>query len=148
MVRNGKIALLPTAVRELLNYRLEENHPGNEILTWLNALPETKEIVKNHFDGKPVSKQNLSEWRQGGFEEWQMRYLLTGNLRDAAFDAAVLDGAAPLMAEKAAKFIGARLLLTSRKLNGQDDDDATVTRIERQIKLLQSLDRIRRTEQR
>ncbi len=44
-----------------------------ELLDWLNALPEVHQVLKVHFDGMPASKQNLSEWRQGGFQEWLLR---------------------------------------------------------------------------
>src|ERR1044071_745997 len=33
-------------------------------------LPEVKQSLDDHFAGRPVSKQNLSEWRSGGFSEW------------------------------------------------------------------------------
>ena len=71
--RNGKIARLPYEIREQLNQRLERSQPSPKVLEWLNALPEVQEVLKEDFDGEPVSRQNLSQWRQGGFEEWQAR---------------------------------------------------------------------------
>lgn len=71
MSRIGKIARLPKTVREQLNVRLEDNEPGEQILEWLNGLPQTQKVLKSLFDGVPVSKQNLSDWRTGGFREWQ-----------------------------------------------------------------------------
>jgi hypothetical protein len=71
--RNGKIARLPREIREELNQRLERSEPGSQLLAWLNALEEVREVLKDEFDGVPISKQNLSEWRQGGFEEWLAR---------------------------------------------------------------------------
>jgi hypothetical protein len=70
MARTGKIARLPLATREELNERLRDNHSGTEILTWVNALPITQEILKKQFGGEPISDANLSVWRQGGFAEW------------------------------------------------------------------------------
>ena len=67
--RNGKIARLPRLVREKLNERLERSEPGPQLLDWLNALPEVREILRRDFAGVPVSKQNLSQWRRGGFQE-------------------------------------------------------------------------------
>ena len=40
------------------------------VLDWLNGLPEVREIIEEDFGGVPVSKQNLSEWRAGGYREW------------------------------------------------------------------------------
>jgi hypothetical protein len=71
--RNGKIARLPRALREQLNQRLDDDQDGPEILDWLNALPETQALLREHFQGISVSKQNLSEWRLGGFAEWLLR---------------------------------------------------------------------------
>ena len=42
-----------------------------ELVTWLNAQPAAQRVLRREFAGTPVSKQNLSEWRQGGFAEWQ-----------------------------------------------------------------------------
>ena len=66
--RTGKIARLPREVREELNLRLERPEPGPQILAWLN--------------GEPVTKQNLSHWRQGGFRNWLTREDLRLGLED------------------------------------------------------------------
>lgn len=66
----GKIAQLPAKVREALNRRLHDGQPASVILPWLNALPEVIEILKDRFDAEPVSEQNLSLWRNGGFAKW------------------------------------------------------------------------------
>jgi hypothetical protein len=50
--------------------RLDDGQEADEILPWLNALPEVQEAIAKHFDGVPISPQNLSAWRQGGFQEW------------------------------------------------------------------------------
>ena len=68
--RNGKIAHLPRSIRDELNQRLERSQPASQILPWLNGLEEVQEIIKEEFDGVPISEQNLSQWRQGGFQEW------------------------------------------------------------------------------
>jgi hypothetical protein len=70
MNRNGKIARLPDDIRQELNDRLSNGEEGPQLLAWLNALPETRELLDEDFNGVPISKQNLSEWRQGGYREW------------------------------------------------------------------------------
>ena len=62
--RTGKIARLPCPVREELNKRLESAEPGGEVLAWLNGLPEVRAILGTEFGGSPITKQNLSHWRQ------------------------------------------------------------------------------------
>lgn len=70
MARTGKIARLPLTIREDINERLRDNHSGTDILSWVNALPITQEILKKQFSAEPISDANLSVWRQGGFAEW------------------------------------------------------------------------------
>jgi hypothetical protein len=72
-MRNGKIATLPDDIQEELNQRMENGEESPALLQWLNPLPEVQQTLKETFQGVPISKQNLSEWRQGGFAEWQMR---------------------------------------------------------------------------
>jgi len=71
MTRNGKIARLPREIREQLNRRLEDGEPGPQVLSWLNEHPNVRRILERDFGGRPVNEQNLSEWRQGGFRDWQ-----------------------------------------------------------------------------
>lgn len=67
--RMGKIARLPLQLREDLCARLLANQPGRIILPWLNELPEAKEVLLD-FGGEPITDQNLSNWRKGGFQDW------------------------------------------------------------------------------
>src|SRR6266404_7582993 len=70
----GKIARLPHNLREQLNLKLHDGLPAKSILPWLNSLPEVKAILAADFDHRPISKQNLSEWKQGGFRDWLLQY--------------------------------------------------------------------------
>ena len=94
MLRTGKIARLPRPLRHELNCRLADNQDGGVTLNWLNALPEVKAVLARDFGGEPIGKQNLYEWRQGGFVEWQARQDLLEQARDLAADAEELDAAA------------------------------------------------------
>ena len=75
--RRGKVGRLPAELREELNVRLENGEEAKPLLVWLNGLPEVKELLAEQFAGCPISKQNLSEWRQGGFREWLVRQQLS-----------------------------------------------------------------------
>jgi hypothetical protein len=70
MTRNGKIARLPYLIRDLLNCRLRNGEQGAKLMKWLNGLPEVQEVLAEEFGSRPISEQNLSEWKQGGFEDW------------------------------------------------------------------------------
>jgi hypothetical protein len=68
--RNGKIARLPLDIRDQLNTRLADGEPGNRLVEWLNSNPAVMLVMAEQFDGRPINENNLSEWRQGGYEEW------------------------------------------------------------------------------
>jgi hypothetical protein len=71
MPRNGKIARLPRSIREQLNRKIGDAEPGAHLVDWLNSLDPVKRVLERDFGGRPVTEQNLSEWRQGGFVDWQ-----------------------------------------------------------------------------
>jgi hypothetical protein len=73
---NGKVANLPSKIRDELNYRLNDGEPGNELVEWLNSKPEVVQVLKERFDGAPISEQNLSEWRKRGYQQWLLYHLI------------------------------------------------------------------------
>jgi len=91
MARRGKIARLPKEVREELNQRLQNGEAAAPLVEWLNGLPTVQEVLKTQFEGNPVSEQNLSEWRNGGYREWEAQQQATGILRDTRIWADLLN---------------------------------------------------------
>ena len=92
MKRTGKIARLPHHLRDQLNQRLHNGEPGVELIKWLNSLPEVQAILAEHFEGVPISPQNLSEWNNGGFLDWLTTQELLEDAREFAADTAQLPG--------------------------------------------------------
>jgi hypothetical protein len=70
MTRLGKTARLPREIREELNVRLNNGEMGTELVEWLNGLPAVRTVLEAKFQGRPISPQNLSEWKQGGYKDW------------------------------------------------------------------------------
>jgi hypothetical protein len=70
MTRHGKIARLPKRVRDQLNRRLDDGELGKKLVAWLNGLPEVQDILEVEFDSRPITEQNLSEWKKGGHQDW------------------------------------------------------------------------------
>src|SRR6266576_4610690 len=60
--RTGKIARLPHALREELNQRLQDGEEGASLLDWLNALPDVRSVLSQHFADRPINPTNLYEW--------------------------------------------------------------------------------------
>ena len=96
MTRTGKIARLPREIRDQLNQRLLDGQPGQRLLAWLNSLPEVQRVLAADFDGRPLSEQNLSQWKAGGYEDWLTRRETLDQSRELTADyrelAAATDG--------------------------------------------------------
>lgn len=137
-MRNGKIARLSSIIRDELSLRMEQGGKGKELLAWLNGLPEVQESIRGSFGGVPISKQNLSEWRQGGYREWQMHTDLirqASRLReytDAMED--VVDP--PLLAGRMAAMLAARYAALLNPWDGGADPE-----FEKKLRLLRGLNR-------
>ncbi|MCX6952946.1 MAG: hypothetical protein NTV51_12390, partial [Verrucomicrobia bacterium] len=65
MTRTGKIARLPRAVREELNRRLLDGESARRLVAWLNGQAEVRAMLAEHFDGRAIRVQSVSEWRAG-----------------------------------------------------------------------------------
>jgi hypothetical protein len=68
--RTGKIARLPDPIRQELNHRLDNGALGRDLVAWLNALPEVQRVLAERFSGHPITDDNISQWRHGGFQDW------------------------------------------------------------------------------
>ena len=125
MTRHGKIARLPRRVRDQVNVRLEDGEAGVKIVEWLNAMPEVKEVLAESFGGRPINEQNLSDWKQGGYEEWlrnRETMDLARQLTDSADELADLAGG-PL-SDKVSTLLGATYMVIVRNLTAPGDGDA------------------------
>jgi hypothetical protein len=69
----GKIGRLPKAVQAALNQRMENGEKGQVLVAWLNRLEPVRAILKEQFNGQPITEQNLSEWRKRGYQQWLWR---------------------------------------------------------------------------
>jgi hypothetical protein len=90
MTHTGKIGRLSQARRDQLGQRIEDGVPGVEIINWLNQQPDVQQVLSDHFDGRPISEQNLSDWRQSGHLEWLRREAARHTMEDLADEAAEL----------------------------------------------------------
>ena len=84
--RKGKIARLPFEIREYLNHQLKDNVPVKDILSWLNNDPTVRQYMETLFQGRYITEQNISEWRQGGHQEWLTYLSCIEDVRDLSED--------------------------------------------------------------
>ena len=89
--RIGKIARLPREVREVLGDRLAAGEPAGTLIGWLNGLACVQGVLRQYFGSRLITEQNLSEWRQGGHQDWLRREearVLVGQLAEQGEDLA------------------------------------------------------------
>jgi hypothetical protein len=60
---------------------------------WLNSLPEVQQVLAADFDGRPLNEQNLSDWKAGGYLDWQARLETLAQSRELAADSGELAAA-------------------------------------------------------
>jgi hypothetical protein len=124
MTRKGKIARLPRNVRGQLNRRLSDGEPGVQLVAWLNSLPEVQAVLAREFEGRAITEQNLSEWKQGGFLDWQTRQETLEQVRELAGDAAELTEATNgLLADHLSTVVSARYAAALAGWQGELTED-------------------------
>jgi hypothetical protein len=145
--RNGKIARLPRAIREQLNRRCDDGEPGKRLVEWLNSLPEVLAVLAAEFAGRPVSEQNLSEWKQGGYLDWQKQEEKRDWVRQLSEDADQLEIAAGdvELSNRLSVVLAAELGQAARQLLEETTDPQE--RWERLQEILRELARLRREDQ-
>jgi len=148
MARIGKIARLPRAVRAQLNSRLQDGAEGKQIVQWLNSLSEVKQLLADKFDGRPISEQNLSDWRQGGYEDWLAHQDITAQAAELAANqqelAAVLPGQSlPDHLAAAVSFRYAAILAAQ----GLELDEPALCQLKALGRMCQAVVKLRRSDQ-
>ena len=124
MTRTGKIARLPRAIREQLNRRLQDGEKGIHLVAWLNSLPEVQEVLAHDFKGCAISEQNLSEWKQGGYQDWLARQETLACARELTGDATELrEAAAGSLCDHLAVVLSARYAQLLAGWNGDVNED-------------------------
>ena len=124
MTRNGKIARLPRDIRTQLNRRLQDGEPGTRLVEWLNGLPDIQRLLATDFSGRPISGQNLSEWKQGGYREWLAQQESLAQAREFAADAKDLaEASGGLLTDHLAVVLTARYAGLLAGWNGEVNDE-------------------------
>ena len=94
------------------------------LLVWLNGLPEAQQILTTLFDGVPISKHNLSQWRKGGFREWQVREEALKLVPDIVSEADDLQpGDGETIADKLAPWLAVRYYMIAKTMLNDDGVD-------------------------
>jgi len=94
MTRNGKIARLPQPIREQINRRLQNGEEGKQIVEWFNGLPDARTVLEAEFEGQPINENNVSNWKLGGYRDWELQQDALEAVRRLGANAAELAQAA------------------------------------------------------
>jgi hypothetical protein len=122
-IRGGKIARLPKKIREQVNQRLADHESSTPLLKWLNALPEVRAVLAREFGGRPIVRNNVYEWRRGGFAEWQ-RHAQAGELMErlGAKGNEMSEQDPGVVLGTMTTFAAARYVMAIKNLEGQGGD--------------------------
>lgn len=121
MTRTGKIARLPKAVRDTLNRRLHDGEPGKRLAAWLNLLPEVRAVLAAEFAGRPITENNLSEWKTGGYREWELQQEALERARNLTEQADELRATAGAMADQLAVVLAVRYAAALAEWDGDPE---------------------------
>ena len=120
----GKISRLPQPIQQELNRRLQNGQSSTLILDWLNTQREVSAILAAEFDGVPVSRQNLSDWRSTGLLRWQTRQAALTDVLELEADAADLDAATSgRLADRLATILAGRYARLLKQWDGEVTED-------------------------
>jgi hypothetical protein len=124
MGRYGKIANLPRDLRDQLNRRLDDGEPGVRLVEWLNQLPEVQAVLARNFEGRKINEQNLTEWKAGGYRNWQARQEMLAQAREMAADAAeLIQATRGKLTDHLAAILAARYAALVANWNGEAADE-------------------------
>jgi hypothetical protein len=140
--RRGKIARLPRHIREELNRRLQNGEEARKALQWLNSLPEVQSVLAADFDGQPINDQNISNWKYGGYRDWEAKEDVLEVVRAFTADAPEFQqGGGPSFSENLALRLAAQAALLLRRLTA---DDNSPSQLESLAKLCRQVVELRR----
>lgn len=108
---NGKIERLPWELREQVCRKLRDSVPAAKICVWLNSLPEVLAILDEYFGEQPINAQNVTNFRQGGYQRWLSRQGKLDRTRElAAYAVNIATASGGTLADGASQIIAGNVL--------------------------------------
>lgn len=142
MSRIGKIARLPRELREELNHRLDDGKSASSILSWLNKHDDVKDVLGVYFHDQPITASNLSDWRQGGYQDWLRNQEGRAFARDILAEAEELEDevAGSRLTDRVTEIAALSLIRLLRKAQAEEGPCGRAAVIE----IIRELQRLRR----
>ena len=122
--RTGKIARLPRKIRDELNTRIEDGQPAVRLAKWLNSLSEVRKILAEDFHSRDINEQNLTDWKHGGYRDWQRQRAMREQIRLLAEQAGDLESpnARKTILDNLAAILAAKLAVATQTLLADTTD--------------------------
>jgi len=134
MTRHGKIARLPHPIREQINRRLQNGEANKQTAEWLNTVPEVRTLLDAEFDGQPINEVNLSNWKLGGYRDWEAQQEALEAVRRFGADAAEIGQATGgQLADHLALCMTARIAVALHQPAAEGEDAAAQLQKLRQL---------------
>ena len=113
---------MPKEIRATLNERLHNGERNDLLVEWLNAQKEVQEVLAAQFEGRPITEQNLSEWKTGGFKDWERNEISKELVRAGKEESDSLDDAAlgAEISDCSARLLSAEILALQREMLGKE----------------------------
>ena len=154
MNTTSKIASLPRDLRNQLNARLHDGDPGNKILDWLNRDETVRQILKEQFNSTPITKQNLSQWKnRGGYQDWknhrdvlEFGKELSGDADETFSELGSNDDGSPAFADKMALWFSVRYMVMAKNLIASVQNKDLEKQEPAMRRILRDLSALRRSE--
>ena len=118
MTRTRRLARLPRHIRGQLNARMDGGEEDQPLLGWLNHQPEVQALANGQPGGSPVTEQDLSEWKQAGYQQWLRHQEACDVVRDLAEQADDLESSAEdvPISDCLSAFLGTELARSAKSL--------------------------------
>ena len=147
MTRTRRIARLPRHIRGQLTARMDGGEEDQPLLGWLNHQPEVQALANGQPGGSPVTEQDLSEWKQAGYQQWLRHQEACDVVRDLAEQADDLESSAEdvPISDCLSAFLGTELARSAKSLLAEST--APGERWQRLREVLQELARLRKGDQ-
>ena len=136
MSRTGKIARLPLHIREQINTRIQNGGKGQDIVAWLNSLKEVKAALSKHFDNPTINAGNFSEWKLGGYRDWEAQQFAVAESRRIVEEGKELGEAGQgALADKLGTWVVGQYIMATRKMREKLEagDDAGAWKLLREL---------------
>jgi hypothetical protein len=90
-------------------------------------------VLANEFGGHEINDENLSQWRRGGYRDWEMQQAALAETQRVLSEGAELDKVGEkALADKLAAWLLGRYAVATRKLI-ENEDDAAAWKLLREV---------------